>query len=208
MPQCGGGSHGDNSPIARALGEDFRSLHGVVRRHYSEPRVVVRGVMERVYVKTAIRPLALLSYLLFGAPVPRGGKDVEFTVHSRVDGGGTMHWRRTFFGNASFPRDVTFVSHMACSGDNRIIETTRLGLGVESSLSIDGLGRLVYDIQEYTMRVPFLGLTVRFPTWLSPFGGGRTTENGEGEDSFTVDFQMTHPIFGRTLGYTGRCWMS
>ena len=208
MPQFRSGPGDNESAIGRALGEDFRKLHPVVRRHYSAPTVDVEGVMQRVHVKTVIRPFASLSYLLLAAPVPRGGRDVEFTVHSQVDGLGTMHWLRTFFGNANFHRDVAFVSHMAFSGDHMIIETTRFGMGVESCLSIDGLGSLIYDIQKYTIRVPFIGLSVRFPTWLTPFGGGRIVETGEDEDSFRVNFQMTHPIFGQTLGYTGRCWIS
>ncbi len=190
------------------MGEDFRNLHAVVRKHYSEPTVDVTGVMDRVHVKKAIRPLALLSYMLFGAPVPHGGEDIEFAVHSRVDESGTMHWRRTFFGNASFPGDVTFASHMVFLGDHRIMETTRFGLGVEECLSVDDAGRLVYDVQKFTIRVPFLGLIVSVPTWLTPFGGGRTTETGENEHSFRVEFEMTHPVFGRTVGYTGRCRMS
>ena len=208
MLQPGIGEPGNNSPIARALGDDFRNLHAAVRKHYSEPTVDASGVMGRVDVKRAIRPLASLSYMLFGAPVPRAGEHVKFTVHSQVDRSGTMHWLRTFFGNASFPGDVTFASHMVSSGDHTILETLRFGLGVESDLSVDDAGRLVYNIQKYAIRVPFLGLVVRVPTWLSPFGGGHTTETGENEDSFRVEFEMTHPILGRTVGYTGRCRMS
>ena len=72
-------------------------------------------------------------------------------------------------------------------------------------MGVDGEGRLVYDMRKYVVRMPFLGLIVRFPTWLSPFGGGRTKEIGETEDSFRVEFEMRHPIFGRTVAYTGRC---
>ena len=164
--------------------------------------------MNSINVKTAIRPVALLSYMLFRAPVPHNGENVEFTVHSRVDGSGVMHWLRTFFGNDGFRRGVTFSSHMVFSGDHRIIETTRWGLGVESDLRVDHVGSLVYDIRKYVLRVPFLGLIIGFPTWVSPFGGGCTTETGESEASFSVNFEMTHPVFGRTIGYSGRCRMS
>ena len=194
-----------NSPIAQALGEDFHSLHAAVRKHYSEPTVDVSGTMDEVHVKKIIKPVALLSYMLFHAPLPHGGKDVEFSLHNCVDDSGAMHWLRTFFSNASFPADMTFASHMLFSGDHRIIETTKYGVGVESDLGVDVAGSLVYDIRKYVVRLPFLGLIVRFPTWLSPFGGGRTTEIGETEDSFRVEFEMTHPIFGRTVGYRGRC---
>ena len=67
------------------------------------------------------------------------------------------------------------------------------------------VGGLVYEARNYVIGVPFLGLLVRVPTWLSPFGGGRTTETGEDNDNFRVEFEMTHPIFGRTVGYSGRC---
>ncbi len=194
-----------NSPIARALGEDFHNLHAAVRKHYSEPTVDVCGTMDEVYVKKTIKPVALISYMLFHAPVPHSGKDVKFSLHNRVDDSGAMHWLRTFLSNASFPEDITFASHMVFSGDHRIIETTRYGVGVESGVGVDDAGSLVYDIRKYVVRMPFFGLVVRFPTWLSPFGGGRTTEIGGDENSFTVEFEMTHPIFGRTVGYTGRC---
>ena len=202
------GCPANNSPIARALGDDFINLHTAVRKHYSEPTVVLSGVMNSINVKTAIRPVALLSYMLFRAPVPRSGENVEFTVHSRVDGSGVMYWLRTFFGNDGSRRNVTFSSHMAFSGDHRIIETTRWGLGVESDLRVDDVGSLVYEIRKYVLRVPFLGLIIGFPTWVSPFGGGCTTETGESEASFRVNFEMAHPVFGRTIGYSGRCRMS
>ena len=53
--------------------------------------------------------------------------------------------------------------------------------------------------------MPFFRLIIRFPTWLSLFEGGRTKEIGETEDSFRIEFEMTHPIFGRTVVYTGSC---
>ena len=41
--------------------------------------------------------------------------------------------------------------------------------------------------------------------WGRIFGGGRTKEIGETEDSIRVEFEMAHPVFGRTLAYTGSC---
>ena len=194
-----------NSPIARALGEDFHSLHEAVRKHYAKLTIHVSGTMDVIYVKKMLKPLALLSNRFFHAPVPRSGSDVEISLHNRVDDSGAMHWVRTFFNNSSFPEDVSFTSRMVCSGDHRIIEFTRYGLGVESDLGVDGEGSLVYDMRKYVVTMPFLRLLLRFPTWLSPFGGGRTKEIGQTEDSFRVEFEMTHPIFGRTVAYTGRC---
>ena len=159
VAELGAGLPG-NSPIAQALGEDFHNLHAAVRKHYSEPTLDVSGTMDEVHVKKTIKPVALLSYILFHAPVPHGGRDVEFSLHNRVDDSGAMHWLRTFFSNASFPEDMTFASHMVCSGDHRIIETTRYGVGVESSLGVDDVGSLVYYIRKYVVRMPFLGLIV------------------------------------------------
>ena len=166
------------------------------------------GVMDTVRVNPLVRPLAILSYALFGAPVPRGGGDVGFALRNRTDDAGTMHWLRSFASNASFPRDVTFESQMVLLGDHRVIETTRHGLGIESRVRVGDGGSLVYEIVRYVVRVPLVGLAVGFPTWLSPFGGGRITETGEGEDCFAVDFQMAHSILGPTVGYSGRCRIS
>ena len=194
-----------NSPIAQALGEEFHNLHAAVRKHYAEPTIDVKGTMDVVYIKNTIKPLALLSYKLFHAPVPYNGTDVDMSLHNEVDDSGAMHWVRKFFINTSFPETVTFTSHMVHSGRRRVIEFIRFGVGVEADLSVDCEGSLVYDIRNYVVKVPFLGLIIRFPTWLSPFGGGRTKEIGETEDSFRVEFEMTHPIFGQTLAYTGSC---
>ena len=71
------GCPANNSPVARALGDDFINLHTAVRKHYYKPTVVLSGVMNSINVKTAIRPVALLSYMLFRAPVPHNGEDVE-----------------------------------------------------------------------------------------------------------------------------------
>ena len=194
-----------SSPIAQALGGDFHYLHPAVSKHYAEPTIHLSGTMDFIYVKGSIMLLAHVSHRLFHAPVPRRGIDVEVSVRSRVDDSGAMHWVRMFFKNTSFPKDVTFTSRTVYSGDHRIIEFTRYGLGVEADLSVDVEGSLVHDMRKYVVRMPFLGMVVRFPTWLSPFGGGRTKEIGETEDSFRIEFEMTHPIFGRTVAYTGRC---
>ena len=194
-----------SSPIALALGDEFQCLHPAVRRHYAPRRTDIRGTMDFVHVKSIIVPLALVSYRLFHAPVPHSGRDVEATVHNWIDDSGTMHWTRTFFKNASFPETVAFRSHMVCSSDHRVIEFIGYGMGIEQDLSLGSEGSLVYDMRCYVVRVPFLGLLVRVPTWLSPFGGGRTKETGETADSFRVEFEMAHPVFGRTLAYAGRC---
>ncbi len=191
--------------IQRALGADFDNLHPVVRRHYSERAIDIAGTMDSVYVRDAIKPLALASYKLLYAPVPYSGKNVEISLRNRVDDSGAMHWVRTFFGNDSFRKTVTFESHMVCSGEHRIIEFSRYGIGVEADLSVDAEGSLVYEMHKYVVRLPVFGLILRFPTWLSPFGGGRTTETGESETGFSVDFEMRHPLFGRTIAYTGSC---
>ena len=193
------------SPIARALGSDFQKLHVAVRRHYAEPTVVAQGTMDVIHVKRTIRLFTLISYRLIRAPVPHSGRGISLALENRIDSSNVMHWVRTFYKNRSFPETITFVSQMFCSGERKVIETTRYGLGVEANLSVTGDGSLVFDTSSYVVVLPYLGLIVRFPTWLSPFGRGHTKEIGETEDSFKVEFEMNHPIFGRTVAYSGRC---
>mgnify|MGYP000014604768 FL=1 len=198
-------SRAGNSPIEKALGEDFQNLHAAIRKHYTEPTVHISGTMEVVHVKNVIRPLALVSYWLLHAPVPHSGRDVQIRLKNRVDASGVMHWARTFSNSTSFAQPVTFKSRMICSGDHKIIEFTSFGIGVEADLRVGAGGSLIYEIRTYTLRIPFLRLIVRFPAWLSPFGGGRTKEIGETDDRFRIEFEMTHPVLGRTLSYSGRC---
>ena len=54
MEQSGDRPSGELSPIARALGEDFRRLHPVVRRHYLKPAVDANGVMDTVHVNPLV----------------------------------------------------------------------------------------------------------------------------------------------------------
>jgi hypothetical protein len=46
-------------------------------------------------------------------------------------------------------------------------------------------------------------LSLRFPTWLL-LGSGTITESGRSDTEFVMDFQMQHPVFGRTFSYSGR----
>ena len=194
-----------DSPIAQALGEDFQDLHATLRKHYSEPTVHISGTMDVIHVKNAIRPLALASYWLLRAPVPHGGRNVQISLENHIDASGAMRWVRTFSNATSFAKPVTFTSRIVCSGDHRVIEFTKLGIGGEAELRVDAEGNLVYDIRNYVFRIPLFNLIVRFPTWLSPFGGGRTKEIGGTADGFRIEFEMTHPILGRTLAYSGWC---
>ena len=49
------GCPANNSPIARALGDDFINLHTAVRKHYSEPTVVLSGVMDSINVDSFVK---------------------------------------------------------------------------------------------------------------------------------------------------------
>ncbi len=192
-------------PLVRALGEDFNRLHPAVRAHYAAASVEAEGEMEEIYVSGAVRPLARLSYAIFGAPVPRGGKNVPFTLRNRTDDSGAMHWDRVFAAGPLSPTPVRFRSRMFYAGDHRILELTRFGLGVESHVSVDDEGSLIYEVLRYVLTLPLLRRTARFPAWLAPFGGGTTREKGVDERSFSVDFEMRHPLLGRTVAYRGTC---
>ncbi len=191
------------TPIVRALGPEFHDLHEAVRRHYGESSIDATGTMDAIHVGGLIKPLAVVSYWLFHAPVPYTGTNVEVKLRNSVDDSGPMYWFRTFLKSPTFRKTVTFSSRMVWAGDHRVIEFIGGGVGVEADLSIDTEGSLVYEVRTYVVRIPLVGWLVRFPPWLSPFGGGRTIEAGQAEDGFRVEFEMSHPVLGRTLAYSG-----
>jgi len=87
--------------------------------------------------KYHVHPQVAASDLILAlhAPVLHSGRDLEMSLHNRVDDSDAMHWARTFFNKASFLEAAIFTSYMVCPGDHRLIEFTTCGAGVQVDLS-------------------------------------------------------------------------
>lgn len=189
-------------PIRQALGARWPELGAVIRRHYDLPpltdtRLEVEGVMD--VDLSPIGKLFMLAGRLFDALVPHKGNDIPVTVRnwSRPDSS-AMFWHRSFRYPGKEP--VIFRSRMEYAGDNDIVEYVKYGLGIRMRLSTEGEA-LRFDSQGYQWD---LGpLTLRIPDWLL-LGTAVIREMPISEQEFKVAFEINHPLWGRTFGYSGR----
>ena len=194
--------------IAQALGSAWDELDPVIRRHYDitpgrEQQVVMTGTMTRID-HSWIAKLFLLPGRVFGALIPYRGTDIPATVENRTREDDTrgMSWYRRF----QFPRhpETVFQSYMVYAEADEIIEYVRFGLGIRMKLSVEQ-GSLIYSSTGYQWDIGRWSL--RFPTWLI-LGAGRIRETGLSDTGFEMDFEMRHPLFGRTFSYAGRFELS
>ncbi|MEJ2693884.1 MAG: DUF4166 domain-containing protein [Candidatus Thiodiazotropha sp.] len=189
------------APIRRALGPEWDGLGSAIRRHYdlppqSEAQLEVEGVMQVDF--SAVGKLFITVSRLFDALVPYRGRDIPVRVRnwSRADSG-AMFWHRTFRYPGKSP--VIFQSRMEYAGDRQIVESVKFGLGIRMRLSAEGES-LRYDSQGYQWKLGRLRL--RIPDWLL-LGKAVIKETPISEQAFRVDFEINHPLWGRTFEYTG-----
>ncbi len=191
-----------HAPVRQALGQQWSSLGRVIRRHYdlpphTETNLEVAGIMDVVH--SPVGRLFVAAGRLFDALVPYRGRDIPVTVRnwSRSDSD-AMFWHRTF----RFPgkEPVTFRSRMVYAGKNDIVEYVNYGLGIRMTLSAEG-NTLRYDSCGYQWDLGLLKLQI--PDWLL-LGKAIIRETPVSENAFDVEFEIIHPLWGRTFGYSGR----
>jgi hypothetical protein len=193
-------------PLFRqALGDDaWNRLAPVVRRHYDmapheSGTQILTGIMEEVFHAPIIRPWLWLGRWL-QALVPYSGSEVPVKVRNRTDSArpGALFWHRTFH----FPdgRRSVFASRMEAGGAGEIIEFLRLGVGVRMAVS-ERNGALVFTGRDHCWRIG-TGL-VGIPNW-ALLGDAVIVESAVSDAELRVDFEIVHPLFGRTFGYRGR----
>lgn len=185
------------------LGEDWRRLGPVIRRHYflrafSNDAICVKGVMHEVE-HSAIARLLLPFARIVGALVPYRGRDVPIEVHyaARPDDG-TLHWDRVFHFSGRKP--FHFRSHMQQIGPNRVIEFVRFGVGMQLRVTAED-GALVFRDEGYVWRL--FGHDLPLPVGLF-LGAGYIEERPIDERSFSMRMTLKHPLFGELFRYSGR----
>ena len=189
--------------IKKALGQQWDTLSALVKRHYDitagkPSHMVIKGVMTEVY-HSPIAKLFLLPGRLFGALVPYKGKDVPTKVQNwtTADNHKAMFWHRTLdFQNKP---TVIFKSRMEHIKDDEIIEYVRFGMGIRMKMSVENEA-LIFTSLGYVWQVGPIKLPI--PTW-AILGDANIIEKAISDDEFFIDFNMVHPLFGKTFSYSG-----
>jgi hypothetical protein len=191
------------SIMKMALGEKWDYLDDIVKRHYemapgTASNVTIHGRMDQVF-HSNIAKLFLLPGRIFGALVPYRGENIPTEVRNwtRGDNVKAMFWYRKL----QFPGkpQTEFKSRMEYAGGDEIIEFVKYGLGIRMRMSVND-GALVFTSTGYVWDMGWARVPI--PTW-AILGDAQIIEKGISEYDFYIDFNMVHPLFGRTFGYSG-----
>jgi hypothetical protein len=147
---------------------------------------------------STIGKLFITASRLLDALVPYRGSEIPVRVRnwSRADSS-AMFWHRTFRYPGRSP--VIFQSRMEYVGDRHIVEYVKYGLGIRMRLSAEGES-LRYDSRGYQWKLGPMRLYI--PDWLL-LGKAVIRETPISEQAFRVDFEINHPLWGRTFEYSG-----
>lgn len=182
------------SLMQRALGADWDKLPPALQAHYRFGTTTDTGHMDIEYPRFMQPCLSLLRVV--GALVNRSGRRVPTVVEKRVVGD-RQYWRRTI----TYPEGkvVRFNSFWVSAGDNQLIEYVNPVLGLQMAARVED-GRLHYRGVRFVVKLGPLLLPI--PEWLAL---GRTTivETAVGDKHFSMDFRLTHPLFGQVFRYSG-----
>lgn len=189
--------------IQKALGNNWDDLAETVKQHYDitpgeASNMTIKGVMDEVY-HSPIAKLFLLPGRIFGALVPYKGKNIPTEVKNWTtrDNNAAMFWHRTL----EFPNKapVIFKSRMEYVKDDEIIEYVRYGMGIRMRMFVKD-SALIFKSIGYIWKIGRIKIPI--PTW-AILGNAEIIERAISDDEFYIDFNMIHPLFGRTFSYSG-----
>lgn len=197
-------STNENRPvIEKALGERWNTLDSIIKLHYGlkpgcDTQLHLRGTMREVY-HSKIGKLFLLPGRIFGALVPHRGREIPTEVRNWTskEDEVAMYWHRSLFFPDRAP--VIFRSRMEHSHGSEIIEYVNYGMGI----------RLHTFTRNKALHFRSLGyvwklgpITLSIPNW-AILGDAEIIEKAISDKELFVDFNMIHPLFGRTFSYSG-----
>lgn len=182
------------SLMQTALGDAWSRLPPSLQAHYQAGPNVDIGHLDIAF-PSWMKPYLWLLHL-FGALVTRSGKRIPTEVEKDV-ADHRQYWRRTM----RFPDGgtLTFNSFWVSAGGNRLIEYVNPVMGLEMAAKVE-VGELRYEGVRYVLR--FGPILVGLPEWLI-LGHTTIVERGEPSGSFSMDFRLTHPLFGQVFRYSG-----
>ncbi|MGZ5030834.1 MAG: DUF4166 domain-containing protein [Methylobacter sp.] len=189
------------SLMQRVLGNDWEALPPVIQRHYQitlpQQAITVTGNMNIDYPYWLTPVIKMLR--LFGALVDLKGEGLAVQVKKwRQTDPSILYWRRHIQA-ADNGKPCVFASRMVWQKDHELIELVGMGFGIRLKLSVEQ-GKLVYQSRGHLLQ---LGpLTLPIPDSLL-LGHALITEQALSEDTFQLDFQIVHPLWGKTYYYGG-----
>ncbi|OOZ38949.1 hypothetical protein BOW53_13675 [Solemya pervernicosa gill symbiont] len=182
------------SLMEQALGDEWKRLSPVLQAHYRYGTTTETGQMDIEYPRFMQPYLSVLR--LFGALVDRGGRQIPTVVEKSIEGE-RQYWRRTI----RYPNGkvVNFNSYWVSAGGNQVIEFVNPFLGLQMKA------------REKNGNIEYRGVrfVVKLGSWLLPIPEslvlGRTTivEVPVDNNRFSMDFRITHPLFGQIFRYSG-----
>lgn len=184
----------NKSLMQEALGDAWAQLPPGLQAHYAEGTTIDHGHMD-VEFPPFMRPfLWVLSKM--GALVRYQGRQVPTTVVKTVVGQRQV-WRRTL----RFPNGPVeqFNSFWVLHGDHQLIEYVNPWLGLQMAVEVQDAVLLYHGVR-FVVRIG--GWLLPIPEWLA-LGHTTIEERGTGENTFAMDFRLTHPLFGQVFRYSG-----
>lgn len=180
--------------MQEALGRDWEKLPPSLKAHYQSDANVDVGHLDIEFPPWMKPYLWLLQR--FGALLTRTGSGLPTRVEKTV-AGDRQYWRRTI----RFPdgRDMRFDSVWVLARENRLIEFVNPVMGLEMLPRVEA-GELRYEGVRYVLK--FGRAIIGIPEWLV-LGHTTIVERQIRPDSFSMDFRLTHPLFGQVFRYSG-----
>jgi hypothetical protein len=190
----------DLSLMQRVLGTDWAKLPPVIQRHYQITRaqksVTVTGTLAIDY-PFWVTPILMITRLM-GALIDAKGENRQLQVQKWLTNEPlTLYWRRDI--HVPNGKHTVFSSRMEFQKDHELIEFVGGGFGIRLRLSVED-GKLVYRSQGHLLKVG--KFIIPIADWLI-LGQATISEQALSDDAFVLDFQIVHPLWGRTYYYGG-----
>lgn len=182
------------SIMQRALGAQWNDLATALKAHYMPAANRDVGVLSVEYPSAMQWPLNGLR--LLGTLINQRAQQVPTQV-SKWMVGEQQQWRR----RVELPTQVmSFDSTWQYCGGNELIEYVKPYLGLKMAVSVQD-GKLYYVGRSYILKLGSILIPIPEALVL-----GHTTieEIGVDDEHFTMDFRLTHPLFGQIYRYSGR----
>lgn len=188
-------------PIFKPVfGEDWERLPTVMHKHYANRAytndiVTVSGKMNIDY--SGLFNVLMPLFKLFKVLVPYKEKNIPVTVNFRSNpNSSAFHFDRTFYIPDKKP--YYFRSYMLPIKDNIVVEFMFLGIGWQTKYDYDG-NKVILKHHGYVWKL--FGWLIPLP-FNFIFGRVHMEKEALSENSFRLNMQITHPIFGKYI-YAG-----